>query len=141
MASVKESGSVGVMGKDDFILNIIINTGVKKPVAELIVRRLEDEGLLLTPSFGDKTVNLIITTFKDAFGTTKTTRYDRYSASRLASRHTADVVCQVIVLMAGSASEPYAPVINNVSELETKWISVVSHIKKQNVQPELDANE
>lgn len=129
------------MSSDELVIKIITDVGVAKPIAEEIVRRLGDEGLLMQPSFGDKTVSRIVGTFKEAFGTTKTSRYDRYAASRLATRYSADQVCQIIVLMAGAAAEPYAPVINNVSELENKWVSVLAHIKKQYNNSELNPDE
>lgn len=78
--------------------------------------------------YGDPDVNAIIDTFQEYFGTTKATKYDRFAAKRLAKKHTAKTVCEVIMALSQTTRYKFAPVVNSVSQLENKWVSVIRYL-------------
>lgn len=108
------------------LITELIGDAVK---AELVVERLQDEGLLQL-GYGNGEVETVLHAFKDHFGTTKTSRTDRFAAHRLCQKYGGQAVAGVIKLLAERAGQPYAPVINSVTELENKWISVLSFLRK-----------
>jgi hypothetical protein len=69
--------------------------------------------------------------FSEAFGNTKTTKYDRFAANRLSSKYGSTVICKAIELLAEAGDEPYVPVVGSVAQLETKWVSVLTFIRKR----------
>lgn len=86
---------------------------------------------ILPQKYGDPDVNNIVDTFKDKFGTTLATTRDRQAAHRLAQKHGAENIVNVIVALAHFKSEKFAPVINSVSQLDAKLPGVISFLKKQ----------
>jgi hypothetical protein len=82
--------------------------------------------------YGNPEINKIVDGFKDAFGTTKTTKYDRFAAKRLADRHGADLIVLAITALSQRQDLPYAPVVRNISQLEEKWVSVIKFLKSHN---------
>lgn len=76
------------------------------------------------PQYGNPDVNTIVDTFKERFGTTKTSKNDRFAAKRLAAKHGADNVARVIIALGDSVGDTYAPSVNSVQQLEEKWVSV-----------------
>lgn len=81
----------------------------------------------------NKAVQDVIDAFKDNFGTTATSRYDRYAAKRLSDKYGVDDVIKIIQALAMSKGEQYCPVVNNVAELERKMVSVGKFIAGHNV--------
>jgi len=84
-----------------------------------------------TISYGDPVINSIIDSFKDNFGTTKVSQYDRYAARRLAAKYGADDIISVIEALSKSRGQKYCPSINSVLELERKLVTVIDFLKKQ----------
>lgn len=118
------------MSRKKWVAELIASVaGVDIPTADMVVERLMEEGLLVL-GYGDKDVERIVVTFTDTFGTTKTSRYDRFAARRLADTHTAQAVCGIISLLGKARDERYAPVIRSVADLETKWVSVENFLRK-----------
>lgn len=85
-------------------------------------------------SYGDPAVNAIVEAFKDSFGTTKVSKYDRYAAKRLATKHGADRIIAVIKALSAGAGDKFAPSINNVSQLEEKFVSVGKFLQNKSYQ-------
>lgn len=112
------------------LVNSIVNN---KPLAESIVERLNEEGFLHIGK-GAYDVDKIVEMFKECFGNTKTTKYDRYAAHRLAKVHGVAPVCKVIELLAKCHDYPYCPIVGSVAQLETKWVSVVAFLRRNMVQ-------
>lgn len=112
-----------------WLLELLVSTGVSQQQAEIIADRLQEENILHL-GYGDKDVDDIVDTFRDAFGTTKTTKQDRFAADRLAKAHGAKAVTAIIRMLAQRSSEPYVPVVNNVSELEKKLQSILHFLRR-----------
>lgn len=72
----------------------------------------------------DKDVQNIVDGFSDAFGNTKTSMYDRYAAKRLHIKYDSSMVIKIIQALASHTTDKYAPTVNNVSQLEEKWVQV-----------------
>lgn len=126
------------LNKRDYVVKLIAQVArVDLPTADMVVDRLQGEGLLVL-GYGDKDVEQVIATFAGTFGTTKSSRYDRWAAHRLVEKHTAQAVCGVISLLGQKQAEAYAPVVNNIAELETKWMSVLNFLRKQNDKTPID---
>lgn len=91
------------------------------------------------PTYGNPDVNAIVDAFKEAFGTTKTSQYDRYAAKRMATKHTSEAVVKVIQALSANGGEPFVPIVNSVQELEKKWVSVGNFLteKSSNAMVEL----
>lgn len=112
--------------KDDAVQ--IVNSIIKdESVASAIVYRLIEEGIIPMKNiaFGDKDLNSLISTFKECFWTTKTSRYDRYAGERLIKRHGIKTVEGVVKTLSQRSNEKFAPTVNNISQLEEKWVSVI----------------
>lgn len=78
--------------------------------------------------YGQPEINEVIATFKEVFGTTKATRYDRFAAKRLITKHGVANVKLVITALAAKGSAKYSPTVNSVSQLEDKWVSIVKYL-------------
>lgn len=117
------------LSKRNYVLEII-GALTDKATAELIVERLTDEGLL-NLGYGDADVDRVLAKFANAFGTTKITKQDRFAAHRLTRKYGAQAVTGIIQLLADNSKEKYAPLLNSVSDLEAKWVSVVNFTAKQ----------
>ena len=114
--------------KRNYIIEVLTGI-VDKTTAEMIVERLTEEGLL-NMGYGDADVDRVLEKFSSTFGTTKTSKQDRFAANRLARKYGSQAVCGIIQLLADNATEKYAPVLNSVTELEGKFVSVLSFIRK-----------
>lgn len=79
----------------------------------------------------NKDVQTIIEAFTKAFGTTKVSAPDRWAAKRLHVKYGADEVAKVIQALASRGGDQFAPVVNSVSELENKWVSVGKFLSNQ----------
>lgn len=99
------------------------------PTAEMVVERLNDEGLLHL-GYGDAEVDQVLEAFKEANGTTKVTKYDRFAASRMVKEYTGKAVVQIVKMLAQSNGK-YKPVVNNIQQLEDKWVSVVNYLRSE----------
>lgn len=77
----------------------------------------------------DPNINLIIETFKDSFGTTTSSQYDRFAAKRLHIKYTAESTASLIKALANLADLSYYPTVNSVSQFEKKLPQVVKFVK------------
>lgn len=116
------------MSRYNYALQIIEQCGVDKPTAEMIVERLGEEGMLHT-GYGNLNVDQVCDAFKDSFGTTKTSKYDRFAANRLATKYGAESVVTIIKLLSQNQADRFAPTVNNVTEVEAKWVSVMKFLR------------
>jgi hypothetical protein len=116
----------------------IVQDGTRQPVqtAEIIVERLTEEGLLHL-GYGDRDVDQVVEKFADTFGTTKTSRYDRYAARRLCAKYDAQAVCGIIHLLGQFTDHKYAPVVGSITQLEEKWVSVMNFLRKMKKEGEV----
>jgi hypothetical protein len=125
------------MAKREWIVELIAQIVSKAPTsqsvqtAEIIVERLIEEGVLKL-GYGDADVDMIIHKFAEVFGSTKSSKQDRYAARRLASKYGGKSVCGIIQILASRSEEKFSPVVNNVSQLESKFISVLRFLRKNN---------
>lgn len=81
--------------------------------------------------YGDPNINKIIGAFTESFGTTKSSKYDRWAAKRLSDKHGVEPMITIIQLLASRRGDQYRPSVNSVSELERKWDSVASYLGRQ----------
>lgn len=116
-----------------FITEII---GGDKIRAEMVVQRLQDEGLLHL-GYGDAEVDRVVERFGDAFGTTKISKQDRWAAHRLVNKYGGQSVVGIIDLLAAKQTEKYAPVANSVVQLEEKWPSILNFLRKNSNDEEI----
>lgn len=121
------------MSKRTYIVEIISqivkgDESERVQTAELITDRLIEEGVL-NLGYGNADVDAIIDKFTTTFGTTKTSRFDRFAAHRLAERYGAKAVVGIIEILGQNAGQKYAPVVNNISELEHKLPSVLNFVR------------
>jgi len=124
------------MRNSKWVADIIVSVGVDKTTADMIVERLEEEGVLHL-GYGDADVDSIVETFTSIFNVSKTSRKDRWAAARLAKTHGTTTVQVVIRLLQQNSNLPYAPVVNNLTELENKFQSVLSFLRKNSSQGEV----
>jgi hypothetical protein len=103
--------------------------------AEMIVDRLMEEGILHL-GYGNADIDKVVEAFKEFFGTTKVTQQDRFAARRLVEKYGSQSIVGIVRLLAQHASERYAPVVNSVSQLESKFPSVVNFLRKQSTDNE-----
>lgn len=121
------------MSRRDYIIKLIAghinqNRIISERMANDILDTLVSEGIA-TVGYGDKDVQAITECFKSVFNTSKVSQSDRWAATRLANTYTAQAVCGIIKLLGQHSSEKFAPVVNNVTELENKFVSIMSFLR------------
>lgn len=119
------------MNRLQYITDMITAIVGDKIKAEMVMERLRDEGLLVL-GYGNVDIDQVVEKFSSTFGTTRTTKYDRFAAGRLTAKYGAQSVCGIIGLLGVAGDERYKPVVNNITELENKWVSVVAFLRKNN---------
>lgn len=112
----------------DYVLSLITPVIGNKDIANDVVDVLVKEDLI-NIHYGNEDVSEIVNTFKEVFGITKTSKYDRFAAKRLADKHGTDSIVQIIKLIAQRSSEQFCPTIGSVQQLETKWVSVIRFLR------------
>lgn len=115
----------------------ILSRFVSSEQAEAILAALEQAGLLDLTDYGNAEINAVIEQFKQVFGTTKASRYDRYAASRLIKRHGLEMIKAVILALAARSHDKYSPTVSSISQLEEKWVNVIKFLQLGNT-PELE---
>lgn len=118
------------MERRKYVIGVVASLCDDRVVAEAIVDRLQEEGLLQL-GYGNSDVDRIVETFSRVFGTTKTSQRDRWAARRLADVHTAQAVCGIIQLLGSTEDSQYKPVVGSVAELEEKFVKVMNYLRKQ----------
>lgn len=115
---------------NNYVLELIDQIVNDKVKSAMLLERLKEENLLHI-GHGDPDIDKVIETFKEAYGVTKITRYDRWAANRLVQKHGSQSICQIIRMLAEQAGHPYAPVPNNIVQIEEKWVAILSFLRKQ----------
>ena len=126
------------MSKKAWVVDVVTGVVGDKITAEMVVDRLMEEGVL-NLSYGNADVNEIVVGFADTFGTTKTSRQDRFAAHRLAQKYGAQAVVGIVQLLAENNTEKFAPVVNSVSQLEEKMPSVLNFLRNIKEEGPIDA--
>lgn len=116
------------MSKRKYILDLLEHIIGDKIKAEVVMERLTDEGVLVL-GYGDADVDKIVDKFKETFGTTKTSKIDRYSAHRLGAKYGSQAVTGIIQILGDNQGVRYAPVVNSVADLESKWVSILNFVR------------
>lgn len=121
--------------KREYIAKRIEKIVADKVKAEMVMDMLTEEGVLHL-GYGSADIDLVLTTFQETFGTTKTTRFDRFAANRLCKKYGARGVAGIIKLL-GQEEDKYKPVVNSVVELEAKLPSVLNYLRKTNEKEDI----
>lgn len=87
--------------------------------------------------YGNHDVNTIINTFTKAFGTTKSTKWDRFAASRMAKKHGAELISGAMQALAQHSSDKFCPSVNNVSQFEEKLPSIAKFLNNKSADKEI----
>lgn len=119
------------MNKRQYVIDMIarmLNTEHPEIDAEAITDRLLEEGLLHL-GYGDADIDIVIQKFADNFGTTKTSRQDRWAANRLVTKYGRQAIVGIIDLLAQNSTEKFAPVVNTLAQLEEKFPSVLNFLR------------
>ena len=114
--------------KRAWVVELITTIVGDKPTADMVVEALINEGVI-NLGYGDNDVEVIVQKFSETFGTTKTSKQDRWAAHRLAQKFGSQSVVGVIGLLAQNSDQKYAPVVNSVAELENKFVSVMNFLR------------
>lgn len=114
--------------RKEYIIDLIMKVVRDKPTAEMVLEVLQAEGLLVL-GFGNSEIDNVVQKFVDTFGTTKTTKYDRFAASRLVKKYGDSPVCNIIDLLGKASTQKYAPRVNNISDLESKMPSILIFLR------------
>jgi predicted DNA-binding protein YlxM (UPF0122 family) len=87
----------------------------------------------------DPNIQSIVDAFSEAFGTTKSSKWDRFAAKRLHVKYQAPEVVKLINALANATGDKFAPSVNNVAQLEEKLPQVVKFLqtKSENVMIDL----
>lgn len=81
--------------------------------------------------YGDGEVNKVINAFTKAFGTTKSTKYDRFAAKRLSDKYTADEIVRAIDALSQTQSDKYSPSVRSVSQFEEKLPNIIRYLQNK----------
>lgn len=126
------------MNRREYIIGVVRSlTPNDEGAAEMIVDRLIEEGVLHL-GYGNTEVDAILENFTKAFGNTKTTKWDRWAAHRLAGKYGSQAVVGIIQLLAQNSTEKYAPTVGSVAQLEEKIVAVLSFLRKTSGNETLD---
>lgn len=125
------------MSKRKWVFDLIKGIVKDEPTANMVLDVLVEEGVL-NLDYGDDNIGRVVTSFTETFGTTKTSKYDRFAAKRLSDRYGVQAVTGVITLLGRKRDEPYAPVVGNIKQLEDKWVSVLNFLRKNDDIQEVD---
>lgn len=116
------------MNRREYIKGIISQIIDDEIKADIILERLEEEGVLHL-GYGNAEIDMVVKKFSDTFGTTKTSKYDRFAAQRLVRKYGADSLVGIIGLLGNRVGERYAPVVNSVSQMEEKFPSILNFLR------------
>lgn len=127
------------MERRKYVLALIESIVGDAPTAEMVLDRLQEEGFLHL-GFGNRDVDLIVGTFADLWGTTKTTKYDRFAATRLAKSDRyggAEGIVGLLKLYHSLSTDKYAPSVSSVVQLEEKLPAIVNFLRKKGQEGEV----
>lgn len=114
--------------KKDWVVEVVAQLVKDKPTAVMVVERLMEEGLL-NLGYGNADVDMVVMKFSDTFGTTKTSKQDRFAAHRLTQKYGSQAVCGIIQLLADNSTLKYAPVVGSITQIEAKWVNVLNFLR------------
>lgn len=77
--------------------------------------------------------NRIIEAFKEVHNVPSVRPTDRTSARVLSKIYGAEAIIQIIQIMAQARNQPYAPTVNHIKDIETKWIMIGRFIAKNKI--------
>lgn len=120
-------------------LEVVLSVVGDRPMAESVLERLQEEGFLHL-GYGDRDIDIIVSTFAELFGVTRTTKQDRYAARRLAASDAyggADGVTGLMKLYKSVSLDKYAPSASSVDEFERKLPAIVTYMRKKGQQGEV----
>jgi hypothetical protein len=107
------------------IVDLVDEVLKDKRKSKIVVYKLMEEGIIKSSNFGDSEVNDVAKAFKESFGVTKVSRYDRFACLRLIKAYGTENVIFTIKQLSQRSGERFAPTVNNISDLETKWLGVM----------------
>lgn len=81
--------------------------------------------------YGNKDINAVIKAFTDSFGTTKTTKYDRFAAKRLSDKYEPKIIVGAIRALSASQSDKYCPSVRSVTQFEEKLPNIIRYLKNK----------
>ena len=81
--------------------------------------------------YGNHDINTIINTFSQAFGTTKSTKWDRFAAKRLLAKYPSELLVGAINALAGSQNDKYAPSVRSISQFEEKLPNIARFLNQK----------
>jgi hypothetical protein len=126
------------MNRKNYVLQLIVDIVGDKPTAEMVYERLDEEGFLHI-GYGDAEIDRITKTFAELWGTTKTSRFDRFAATRLARAERyggAEGIVGLMKLFITMQSDKYAPSVSTVQQFEEKLPAIVVFMRKKQQQNE-----
>lgn len=91
---------------------------------KMIIDQLIADGIISLGYAGDPDVSELVDHFQIAIPSTATIKTDRYAAARLAKRYGRATVLFIIQGLGKRRGEKFAPVVNNLTQLEQKWPQV-----------------
>jgi transposase len=86
----------------------------------------------------NKDVQAVVEAFKESFGTTTTSRYDRFAAKRLSDKHGTDNIVKIIKVLAQHTGDKYTPSVNGVRQIEEKWVNIAAFFKRMQAERPID---
>lgn len=98
-------------------------------LATNIIDNLIRDGIISLTYAGNPDISMLVDTFQREMGTTATVKTDRFAASRLVKRHGVHLVCGVVEELSARKREKFAPVVNNITQLEQKWPQVTRFVQ------------
>jgi predicted transcriptional regulator len=75
-------------------------------------------------------VQTVVDAFQRTYNPVSVSKYDRFAASRLVKKYKAQELATLIEILGKLRDDKYAPKINNIVQLEQKWISIEDYFKK-----------
>lgn len=118
------------MKREDWIEEKLTELLKEQYSAKSILLWFESEGLL-NVHFGNEEISEVIEHFKETFNTTRTSKWDRFAAGRLVKKHGVPAILKVIDALAATAGQKFAPSVNNVSQVEEKWPTIIRFLGGQ----------
>lgn len=127
------------MTRKDEVLGLVTHIVGNAQTAEQVLDALQDGGWL-NLGYGDADIERVLDSFKKTFGTTKSSKDDRFAANRLVKKYGVHAVVGIVQLLGQHSGAEYAPVVNNVRQVEDKWVSILSFVRKQQAGSEVIDN-
>ena len=112
----------------NLIIQVISRSKDPEITADMLIDALREEGVL-NVGYGKPDINAVVSKFTEVFGTTKTTKMDRNAANRLVTKYGVKTILFAIDTLAANMDKPFCPIVNNITQLENKWASVMNFLR------------